>query len=261
MNLFFFYFYFCFSLFGMGREGALMMMMMMTMMMSLFWPETMALPLPLCFWVMWKVMFFEGGGKCFFPTSKSQLQNILGWGWARIKSPKRSWIPSGFGEEMGSQAWSPPIIYLHSGGVGAAWKWWKGRNPPQNVQVVLLFPESQNCPKTEGFRASSNLPWAEFSQPGPKTQLGQRVAKMSPNPAPNPRIWGFSRRSSEEGPAQHHFSFLSKYFPAPPKKIKNLWAFHITEQFRVWGVHFSSQGFLESFCFRTPLLLLLFYYY
>lgn len=73
---------------------------------------------------------------------------------------------------------------LHSGGVWAAWKWWKGRNPSQNVQVVLLFPESQNWRIQSVFQP--HLGWVLSQNPA-----GTKGGTWPKCPQIQPQIPGF----------------------------------------------------------------------
>lgn len=264
MNLFV-----CLALFGLGGWGG-----------ALWWwwwcwvyfdlSETMALPLPLHFWavtrVMWKVMVVFWGGSVspqsfHIPAPEDPCVAALGLS-SGITSPKRDGIPRGFGGGDGESSPEPPLVSI-LGVLLSCLEVMQGQESfPKCVDSCTLCPGSQ-CPKAEGFGArnvpTSCCPWTLLKMrsrslaPSPgcirvlRWDKGWDVAKMAPNPAPNPsgcrvgfkeECWGRCWLAS--------LQFSLKTFSC---SSQNTWAFHITDRFRVWGVTFNPKVSWSSFGF------------
>lgn len=118
-----------------------------------------------------------------------------------ITSPKRDGIPRGFGGGDGESSPEPPWVSI-LGVLLSCLEVMQGQESfPKCVDSCTLCPGSQ-CPKAEGFGArnvpTSCHPWTLLKMrsrslaPSPgcirvlRWDKGWDVAKMAPNPAPNP---------------------------------------------------------------------------
>lgn len=118
-----------------------------------------------------------------------------------ITSPKRDGIPRGFGGGDGESSPEPPLVSI-LGVLLSCLEVMQGQESfPKCVDSCTLCPGSQ-CRKAEGFGArnvpTSCCPWTLLKMrsrslaPSPgcirvlRWDKGWDVAKMAPNPAPNP---------------------------------------------------------------------------